>query len=123
MHRDEQVSIDTARLLYAPLQRNEKVVVTRQHATHVRFTVDGLLEPARNRQSDVLFPGALAAFGAGIFAAVSCINGNDDGAARLCGEGRWRRLCWGGWTCDFRLRRGFGGFAGCTGRGNGRRRR
>ena len=71
------------------------VAVANHYRLHARRAVDAALESAGNGQHDVLFLNPRSGDGAGIFAAVSGIDGDDDLAPALrstvCGPPGWRR--------------------------------
>ena len=104
MDRDEQVGLDTARLLHPRGERHEIIVVPRQHRAHAGLGVENDLELAGDRQRHVLFIRSAFADCAGIFAAMTGIDGDRDpphtasrlrsewwrGGRRLCGTGGWR---------------------------------
>ena len=78
MNRDEQISLDFARLDHAIDERDEIVAVPDEDTAHVRLVVHQRLEFPGDRQRHVLFMRAAAAFGARILAAVACIDRNGD---------------------------------------------
>ncbi len=95
MNRDEQVGLHAARLLHPRVERNEVVVVAREHRAHARLGVDERLESARDRERHVLLAGAAPADRTRVLAAVPGIDGDDDRTAR-CGlrpGRRAARLC------------------------------
>ena len=60
---------------------DEIVAVARQHRAHAGLAIDALLEPARDRERDVLFVRAALADRARIDAAMARIDRHDDVAA------------------------------------------
>ena len=97
MDGNEQVRLDTARLLHTDAQRHEIVVIAGEHRPHPRLVVEQSLQLPGNGERDVLFVGTAAADRSGVFAAMAWIDHNDDAPPR-------RRLAHGAIVCRWRVR-------------------
>lgn len=97
MNRHEQVGALLLRLGDTHLQRNKHVFVAGHIGLHIAFFVDQRPEAAGNLQHHIFLAGAILPHGAGVFAAVSGIEHNDNrpvtpGFARLRSALRRRHL-------------------------------
>ena len=75
--RHKQIRPYPAGFFDARLQRNEIVAIARKHGAHSRLCLDKSLEALRNQEGNDFFLDAPVAPGAGILAAMACVN--DDG--------------------------------------------
>ena len=97
MNRHEQVGALLLRLGDTHLQRDKHVFVAGHIGLHIAFFVDQRPEAAGNLQHHIFLAGAILPHGAGVFAAVSGIEHNDNrpvtpGFARLRSALRRRHL-------------------------------
>jgi hypothetical protein len=75
---NEQVRLLYARAPHPIAQRHEVVAVAGQHRLHARFRIDLERELAGDGEHHVLFAGAVLPDGAGVFAAVAGVDGDDE---------------------------------------------
>ena len=87
VQRDEQVGLDAPGFLDPRIQGDVVVVVAGQHRAHSGLGIDEGLEPARDRQRDVLLEGAASPDRTGVLATMPGIDGDDDRTSRRCGFG------------------------------------